>query len=91
MTREEYTQQILELSDSSRTLMLHLPTGFGKSKIAIDIIKRHLGDKLMGCNVLIVVPKLVLMDNWKAELIKWELNQFLLILKVNQMSYMLPK
>ena len=59
MTREEYTQEILELSDSHKALMLHLPTGFGKSKIAIDIIKRHLEDKIMECNVLIVVPKLV--------------------------------
>ena len=30
MTREEYTQEILELSDSYKALMLHLPTGFGK-------------------------------------------------------------
>lgn len=87
MTREEYTQQILELSDSSRTLMLHLPTGFGKSKIAIDIIKRHLGDKLMGCNVLIVVPKLVLMDNWKAELVKWEFPQHINVTMTTYVSY----
>lgn len=87
MTREEYTQQILELSDSNKTLMLHLPTGFGKSKIAIDIIKRHLADKLMGCNVLIVVPKLVLMDNWKAELVKWEFPQHINVVMTTYVSY----
>ena len=47
MTREDYTQEILELSDSHKALMLHLPTGFGKSKIAIDIIKRHFEDKIL--------------------------------------------
>ena len=87
MTREEYTQEILELSDSHKALMLHLPTGFGKSKIAIDIMTKHLGDKIMGCNVLIVVPKLVLMDNWKAELQKWGFPQHIHIAMSTYVSY----
>ena len=87
MTREEYTQEILELSDAYKALMLHLPTGFGKSRIAIDIMTRHLGDKIMGCNVLIVVPKLVLMDNWKAELQKWGFPQHIHIAMSTYISY----
>ena len=55
--------------------LIDMPTGFGKSKIAIDIIKRHCVDKLLGCNILIVVPKLVLIQNWKDELTKWEFPQ----------------
>lgn len=87
MTREEYTQEILELSDSNKALMLHLPTGFGKSKIAIDIIKRHFEDRLMGCNILLVVPKLVLMDNWKEELRRWDFPQHISVTMTTYLSY----
>lgn len=69
MTREEHYQKIQALSDAHKYIMLRLPTSFGKSKVAIDLISNNLGhtDK----NVLIVVPRLVLMDNWRAELEKW--------------------
>ena len=67
--------------------MLHLPTGFGKSKIAIDIMTRHFSDKILGCNVLIVVPKLVLMDNWKAELQKWGFPQTINLVMTTYVSY----
>lgn len=87
MTREEYTQEIFELSDSHKALMLHLPTGFGKSKIAIDIIKRHFEDKILECKVLIVVPKLVLMDNWKTELQKWDFPQYIHVMMTTYVSY----
>lgn len=87
MTREDYTQEILELSDSHKYLMLNLPTGMGKSKVAIDIIKRHTKDKLMGCNVLIVVPKNVLKDNWKEELIKWEFPELINVQFTTYISY----
>lgn len=30
MTREEYSNEILKLSDGNKQLMLHLPTSFGK-------------------------------------------------------------
>ena len=70
MTREEHYQRILALSKEHAHLMLRLPTSFGKTKIALDIMKEQpIG---MSFNVLIVVPRLVLIDNWKAELEKWE-------------------
>lgn len=70
MTREEHYQKILALSKEHAHLMLRLPTSFGKTKIALDIMKEQpIG---MSFNVLIVVPRLVLIDNWKAELEKWE-------------------
>ena len=79
MTREEHLNKILELSDSYKYLMLKLPTSFGKSKVAIEIIKRHYKDEtgFFGYKVLIVIPKLVLIDNWKDELKKWELPEFI--------------
>lgn len=87
MTREETTKEILELSDSRKYLMLNLPTGYGKTKICIDTIKRHYENKLLGCNVLIVVPKNVLKDNWKDELEKWEFPQTINVQFTTYVSY----
>ena len=70
MTREEHSGKILDLSESYKYLLLKLPTSFGKSKIALDIIKKHSEGKLI-YSVLIVIPRLVLIDNWKDEIKKW--------------------
>lgn len=77
MTREEHYNNIKELFNQSNSLMLKLPTSFGKTKIAIDLIKEYetkAVDTLFESEptVLIVVPRLVLFDTWKAELEKWE-------------------
>lgn len=45
-----------------------------KSKIAIDLIKRNYK---RGEKILIVIPKLVLIDNWKAEFKKWHCEPML--------------
>lgn len=67
MERNEETKKILELSRKFKNLLLILPTGFGKTKIAIDLLKSYgYKDK-----ILIVIPRLVLIENWKAELKKW--------------------
>lgn len=87
MTREDYTQELLHLSDSNKYLMLHLPTGFGKSRIAIEIAKRHYGNGLKEYNMLIVVPKLVLMDNWREELGKWLLPPTIKVTFTTYISY----
>jgi len=87
MTREDYLKEILELSDNNKFLMLHLPTGFGKSRIMIEIVKRHFIDKLMGCNVLIVVPKNVLKDNWKEQLVEWDFPQHINVQMTTYVSY----
>ena len=87
MTREEYSKEILELSNNHKYLMLNLPTGFGKSKLMIDLVKKHFSDKLIGCNVLIVVPKNVLKENWKQELIKWDFPQFINVQMTTYVSY----
>lgn len=67
MTREEHTKNILSLPD--KNLLLELPTSFGKSKVAIELIRKYCHRK-----TLIVVPRIVLKQNWKDELKKWKFN-----------------
>lgn len=62
------------LSLSNQNLLLILPTGFGKSKMALDIM--HLRCKA-GDRILVVVPKNVLKDNWKEEFKKWGYEDYL--------------
>lgn len=71
MTREEHTERILALSEQNKYLLLKLPTSFGKCLIAIQLIRKHCSGALF-YPVLIVVPRLVLIDNWKKEIEKWE-------------------
>ena len=77
MTKEEHSQRILELSDSHKYLMLKLPTSYGKTKLALDIIKRHTNPSMFGVNVLVVVPKLVIIQTWKDEIAKWGIPDFI--------------
>lgn len=70
MTREE----IANLLNTSKNYynVLELGTGVGKSKIALDyIINNNIS------NILIVIPRLVLIENWKNEIIKWGYNDLL--------------
>ena len=62
------------LSLSNQNLLLILPTGFGKSKMALDIM--HLRCKA-GDRILVVVPKNVLKDNWEEEFKKWGYEDYL--------------
>ena len=78
MTREEHKAKILELSERKRRLLLRLATGVGKTSTALEILhKDYLFNKNLANNlfpevdVLIVVPKLVLISNWKDEMYKW--------------------
>ena len=47
--------------------ILEMVTGYGKSKLALD----SLPQRKSGEWTLIVVPKVVLIDNWKKEIVKW--------------------
>jgi superfamily II DNA or RNA helicase len=64
MTREEVTREILSLN--CKNLVLELPTGMGKTKQAIELIKFYKPTR-----VLILVPKRVLKDEWGKEFKKW--------------------
>lgn len=70
MTREEVREEILEVSSPS--ILCELPTSFGKSKIALDLInKRVIETGNSNPEILVVIPRLVLIDNWKEEFRKW--------------------
>ena len=55
-----------EVSDIKTNVLLEFPTGFGKSKCALEIVKNNHRNK-----VLIVIPRLVLENNWNEEIKKW--------------------
>lgn len=65
-SREEIRDEILALK--KKYLLLALPTGIGKSRIALDVTYRE-GSLLP--KVLIVYPKLNLKKNWIDEIKKW--------------------
>ena len=65
MTREEVKEEILNIPN--KNIVVELPTSFGKTRMAIDRLKTiDKKDK-----ILIVIPRLVLIENWKEEFIKW--------------------
>lgn len=76
MNRDSVNKEILELSDKHNNMLIELPTGFGKSKLALDILKKHI--TCIQQEVLIVVPRLVLIDTWKEEFEKWGMKKYLL-------------
>lgn len=67
MAREEILKEILSLSGNN--FLLELPTGVGKTKIALEKIKQLNGRKKK--TLLVVVPRNVLKLTWKEEIYKW--------------------
>ena len=65
MTRDEIRNDILKLN--AKSILAELPTSAGKSRVAIEFIN----EKGLKGNILIVVPRLILFDNWKDEFVKW--------------------
>jgi len=65
MTREEITQKVLENSHS----IISAGTGVGKTLLALKK-----ADSLEVAEVLVVVPKLAIIDTWKQEIIKWKIK-----------------
>ena len=74
MTREEVKKEISNISNAH--ILLELPTSFGKTKLAIDRM-RDIVSKISSPKILIVIPRLVLINNWKDELIKWNAKSLL--------------
>lgn len=65
MTRDEIRNDILKIN--AKSILAELPTSAGKSRVAIEFIN----EKGLKGNILIVVPRLILFDNWKDEFVKW--------------------
>lgn len=74
MTREEVLNTALQIKSNNICLMLS--TGVGKTKVALSILKDRLKDKLI-YNILVVVPKNVLKDEWVKEIHKWNMDDML--------------
>ena len=53
-------------------ILLELATGVGKTKCILDIIKYYQHN-----SILVVVPKRVLINNWKDEIHKWNYDGYL--------------
>ena len=66
MTREELT--VKYLSSSSRHFILQLPTSFGKTKLALQKADSWFTES---AKILIVIPRNVLIKEWKKEIVKW--------------------
>jgi superfamily II DNA or RNA helicase len=72
MTRKDVLKEVINIPN--KTVALELPTSFGKSFIALELIKHKI--KPNNSNILIVVPRLVLIDNWKKEIEKWGYTKY---------------
>lgn len=66
-SREEIEEFLL--NDNHTRFVLELSTGAGKSRFSILKMKQWIDE--FGGKVLIVIPKLVLIDNWKTEFVKF--------------------
>lgn len=64
MTREEISALIS--SNDYQHVVLELSTGMGKTKMALEYMNKYNPE-----TILIVIPRLVLIDNWKEEINKW--------------------
>ena len=76
MNRDSVNKEILEIGSKHNNILIELPTGFGKTKLALDILKEYI--EYINQEVLIVVPRLVLIDTWKQEFEKWNMRTYLL-------------
>jgi superfamily II DNA or RNA helicase len=74
MTREEARDEILSIENPN--ILCELPTSFGKTKVALDLMKSRVKTN-ESIHILIVVPRVILKDNWKDEFIKWNMQEYL--------------
>lgn len=78
LTRESVREDILNIESSH--ILCELPTSFGKTKLALDLMSKKLPIKFVekhNIKILIVVPRLVLINNWKEEFDKWGYSDYL--------------
>lgn len=69
--REIITQEVLNIADSNNHIILELGTGVGKTLIALKVMQKWIPNQ---GKALVVVPRLVLIDNWKKEIEKWSID-----------------
>lgn len=73
MTRENIYSECLSKLYKSKFLILELPTGFGKSKLSIDLVNNLVKTKYKNTPVsmLLLVAKRVHKETWEKEFEKW--------------------
>ena len=71
ISRETILDDVKKIKSSH--ILCELPTGTGKSKVALDYI--HF--KNIQGKILIVIPRLILINNWKEEFKKWGYEKYL--------------
>ena len=75
MTRQELSETALKLIDTTKCLVLELITGYGKTKLSIDL-SNHICDRVFEryntpTRILILVSKVVHKTTWSNEINKW--------------------
>lgn len=73
MTRQEVETLALNEIKKSKYLILELPTGYGKTKLSIDILAK-ITSTIPKPNILILVAKRAHKQTWLDEFTKWEFN-----------------
>lgn len=72
MNRDEVYNKCHEILKTHDSILLELPTGFGKTKLSIELVnllaRRH---KKEATSVLILVAKRIHKQTWKEEIKKW--------------------
>lgn len=73
MTREEVFQECLTKIDNCNFLLLELATGYGKTKLSLDLVNHLIATKYKGKKVsmLLLVAKTVHKQTWQDEMKKW--------------------
>ena len=73
MTREDIFKQCTQQISKANCLFLELPTGYGKTKLAINLINHLCETKYAGkeTSLLLLVAKRVHKQTWKDEIGKW--------------------
>lgn len=71
MTRDEIRDEIIKMTNPY--ILCEMPTGIGKSRVAIELMVER---RIQPSKVLIVVPRLVLIDTWKDEFDKWGHSEY---------------
>ncbi len=74
MTREEVYNECLKALGKSNSILLELPTGYGKSKLSLDIVNYLAASpyyKNRKVTMLLLVAKRVHKQTWRDEMEKW--------------------
>lgn len=74
MNQEEILKKVLSLEYSN--ICIEAATGIGKTRLALELMKKRTGDKT-DKSILIVVPKNVLKSEWIKEISNWNFQDFL--------------